>query len=251
MDIDDDMEFDRDAVLYSGGGPLDGEPPLPPGGGPPGGPPGGGPPSGPPHRGPADRGPLWGPPGGEPPEEPPGAGIPEDIWRWIMYLKRSILELEREATINKMEIGKSAAVAAKAQKELDIAKFAAWKLSGVVTKLQRRLDRLGDLRRYSSDRAPALESGSADSWGPGPDPGRSHCRTNAPPSDYAPSTRGSARRSNPLSPRHSGQEERDKWLSAEYRRRRDPPPNPCSAHAAEARPRATPTRAWPIWTAWG
>ena len=25
-----------------------------------------------------------------PPDKPPGAGIPEDIWRWIVYLKRRI-----------------------------------------------------------------------------------------------------------------------------------------------------------------
>ena len=47
-----------------------------------------------------------------------------------MYLKRKIWSLEREAQINKTEIGHSAAVAAKAQKELDIAKFEARKLSG-------------------------------------------------------------------------------------------------------------------------
>ena len=98
-----------------------------------------------------------------PPDEPPGAGIPEDIWRWIMYLKRRIWELEREARINNIEMGKSAAVAAKAQKELDIAKFEPRKLSGVVTRLQRRLDRLEDLRRDGSDRPPPLESGSGNS----------------------------------------------------------------------------------------
>ena len=39
-----------------------------------------------------------------------------------MYLKREIGNLEREAQINRIEINKSAAVATKAQKKLDIAK---------------------------------------------------------------------------------------------------------------------------------
>ena len=42
-----------------------------------------------------------------------------------MCLKRNIWILEREAQINKIEIGKSAAVATKAQKELDTTKFEA------------------------------------------------------------------------------------------------------------------------------
>ena len=50
--------------------------------------------------------------GGDPPDEPPGAGIPEVIWRWIVYLKRRICLFEREAQINNIEKGKSAAVAA-------------------------------------------------------------------------------------------------------------------------------------------
>ena len=37
-----------------------------------------------------------------------------------------------------------------------------------------------------------------------------------------PSDRGSARRSNAISLRRSGDEERHEWLSADYRRRRDP-----------------------------
>ena len=61
-----------------------------------------------------DRGPPGGPPDGDPPDGPRGVDIPENIWRWIVYLKRKICNLEREAQINKIEIGKSAAVAAKA-----------------------------------------------------------------------------------------------------------------------------------------
>ena len=103
----------------------------------------------------------------------------------------------------------------RAQKELDIARFEAGKLSGVVTKLQRWLDRLEDLRSDGSDRLSPLESGSDDSWGRRPDPG------SPGRSDHAPSIRGSARWSDPMFPRHSGEEERDEWLTAEYRRSRD------------------------------
>ena len=142
---------------------------------------------------------------------------------------------------------KSAAVAAKAQKELDIAKFEAGKLSGVVTKLQRRLDRLEDPRSDGSDRPLPLESGSDDSWGPGPDPGRSRGRTKAPRSDYAPSTRGITRRSNPMPPRRSGEEERDEWLSADYGRRRDPLRTPVQPK----RPRHAPKPAPPAYGRYG
>ena len=155
MNIDDHMEFGPDADPLDSAGTPDGGPPGPPGIGPPGGPPGGRPPGGLPYRGPLDRGPPGGQPGGNPPYDPPGADIPENIWQWIVYLKRKICNLEREAQINKIEIGKSTAVAAKAKKELDIANFEAGKLSGVVTKLQRRLDRLEDLRRYRSNRPPS------------------------------------------------------------------------------------------------
>ena len=128
-----------------------------------------------------------------PPDKPPGVDIPENIWRWIVYLKRKICSLESEAQINKR-----AAVSAKAQKELDIAKFEAGMLSGVVTKLQMRLDRLGELKSTGSDQRsngsdgpPPLRSRSDDSWGPGRDPGRSLGRIKAPRIDHAPSFRGS------------------------------------------------------------
>ena len=79
-----------------------------------------------------------------------------------MSLKRKLCNLEREAQIKRIEISKSAAIAAKAQKELDIAILEAEKLSGVVTKLQRRLDWLEDLRSDGSDWPFPLESGSDD-----------------------------------------------------------------------------------------
>ena len=92
----------------------------------------------------------------------------------------------------------------------------------MVTKLQRRLDRLDDLRSDISDRPPSLESSSDDSSGPGPDPGRSRGGTEAPRGHHPPSTHRSARPSDPMPPRRSGEEERKELLSADYRRRRDP-----------------------------
>ena len=62
-----------------------------------------------------------------------------------MYLKGKIQILEREVQINKPKTNKGATVAAKAQKELDIAKREAKELSGVVTQLRRRLDKLEGL----------------------------------------------------------------------------------------------------------
>ena len=69
--------------------------------------------------------------------------------------------LEREAQINGIKITNSASVATKAKNELDIANYEAGKLSGVVTELQRGLDRLENLRSgsHGSDRLPPLESG--------------------------------------------------------------------------------------------
>ena len=144
------------------------------------------------------------------------------MWGWIGYLERRIWDFECEVQTNKIKIGKSPAVAAKAQKELDIGRFEARVLSGVVTKLQRWLDRLEDLRSDGSDRPAPLESRSDDSWGPGPDPGRLRRCTEAPRRDHAPSTRGSARRSDPMPLRRSREEELNEWLSAYYHRRRDP-----------------------------
>ena len=63
-----------------------------------------------------------------------------------MYPKRKIWNLEREAQINKIERIRSAAVATKPQKELDIAKLKPEKLREVVTTLQRTLNRLENLR---------------------------------------------------------------------------------------------------------
>ena len=190
MDVDEHRDFGPDTGPSSSGGPPDGGLPGPPGAGRPRGPPGAGPPGRPPYGGQPDRGPPAGLPGVETPDKPPGAGIPEDILQWIVYLKRRIWVLEREVQINQIDIGTSAAVTARTQ--LNIAKFKAGKLSGVVTKLQRMLAGPEDLRRDRSDRPPPLESDSDDSLGPGPDPPRSWSHTEAAQSDNAPSTCDSA-----------------------------------------------------------
>ena len=139
-----------------------------------------------------------------------------------MYLKRKIWNSECQGQISKPEIDKSAAIGAKAQKEPEIARYEAGKLSGVVTKLHRKMNRLEDLRSDGSDRPPPLESGSHDSWGPCPDLGRSCGRSKAPGSNHTPSTRDGARRSDPMPPQHSGNQERDEWLGVDYDRRPDP-----------------------------
>ena len=110
------------------------------------------------------------------------------MWRRIVYLKRKIWNFESEAQMNKIEIGKSAAIVNKAQKELDMAKLEAGNLSSVVTKLLRRLDQLEDLRGNGSNQPVPLNSGSDDCWGPRPDLGRPGSRIEAPRSDDVPST---------------------------------------------------------------
>ena len=70
-------------------------------------------------------------------------------------------------------MARSAAVAQRAQRELDIARFETKELSGVVATLHRRLDRL-EARRSAPSDVPPLELGSSDDdWGPVPGPGRS------------------------------------------------------------------------------
>ena len=154
-------------------GPRDGGPPgEPPGIGPPAKPPAGGPPGVPPGGNLGDRGPPGGPPGGDPINEPPELGIPENIWRWIVYVNRKI-----------------------------------W---NVVRRLQRTQDTSEGLRRIGSNLPTHLELGTDDSWGPRPSrsPRALHpwqCPTER---SHTPAARG--------------EEERDKWLSADYRRHRDP-----------------------------
>ena len=244
MDEDDDMEFDitkkgpsSDPPRRPGGdppGPPGGGPSGPPGGRPPSGPPGGRPPGGggPPGPGGPGRGPPGGPPGD--PDDPPGNGDPDTTWRWIIYLRRRVQFLEREVDTGKGEMTRIARVAARAQRELDIARGGTRSLNKVINGLQQRLDALEARWSVSSD-PPPLESGSSDDgWGPGPGPGRPHAPGRAPrsrpsasaPSLTAPSHHTAGRRNERVPPATGSEDWRDEWLSAEYDNRRAPPRTP-------------------------
>ena len=178
MDEDDDMDFGITKKRPSSDPPRrpGGDPPGPPGGGP-SGPPGGRPPSGPPEGGPpggggppGPGGPGGGPPGGPPgdPDDPPGNGDPDTTWRWIVYLRRRVFSLECEVDTGKGEMARISKVAARAQKELDIARAETRQLNTVISGLQQRLDAL-EARGSVGSNHPPLESGSSDDgWGPGP-----------------------------------------------------------------------------------
>ena len=125
-------------------------------------------------------------------------------------------------------------VAARAQKELDIARAETRQLNTVISGLQQRLDALEARGSVGSDHPP-LESGSSDDgWGPGPGPGRPHAPGGAPrsrpsasaPSLTAPSHHSAGRRNERVPPSSGSEDWRDEWLSAEYRSRRAPPRTP-------------------------
>ena len=132
---------------------------------------------------PLDRAdPAEAPPGGPPgdPDDPPGNGDPDTTWRWIVYLRRRVFALECEVDTGKVEMARISGVAARAQKDLDIARAETKSLTNVVSGLQERLDALEARRSVGSDHPP-LESGSSDDgWGPGPGPGRPHAPGGAP-----------------------------------------------------------------------
>ena len=244
MDEDDDMDFGITRKRPSSDPPRrpGGDPPGPPGGGP-SGPPGGRPPSGPPGGGhpggegpPGPGGPGGGPPGGPPgdPDDPPGNGDPDTSWRWIVYLRRRVQLLELEVDTGKGEMARISRVAARAQRELDIARAETKSLTNVVSGLQQRLDALEARGSVGSDHPP-LESGSSDDgWGPGPGPGRPHAPRGAPrsrpsasaPSLTTPSHHSAGRRNKRVLPGSGSEDWRDEWLSAEYRNRRAPPRTP-------------------------
>ena len=125
-------------------------------------------------------------------------------------------------------------VAARAQKELDIARAETRQLNTVISGLQQRLDALEARGSISSDHPP-LESGSSDDgWGPRPGPGRPHAPGGAPrsrpsasaPSLTAPSHHSAGRRNERVPPGSGSEDWCDEWLSAEYRCRRAPPRTP-------------------------
>ena len=127
-----------------------------------------------------------------------------------------------------------ARVAARAQRELDIARGETKPMNKVISGLQQRLDALEARESVGSDHPP-LESGSSDDGGgPGPGPGRPHAPGAAPrsrPSASAPSltapSHHSAGRRNERVPSGSGSEGwRDEWLSSDYHNRRAPPRTP-------------------------
>ena len=81
------------------------------------------------------------------------------------------LSLECEVDTGKGEMSRISKVAARARKELDIARAETRQLNTVISGLQQRLDALEARGSVGSDHSP-LESGSSDDgWGPGPGPG--------------------------------------------------------------------------------
>ena len=155
--------------------------------------------------------------------------------------------LELEVDTGKSEMARISTVAARAQKDLDIARAETKSLTNVVSGLQERLDALEARGRVGSDHPP-LESGSSDDgWGPGPGPGRPHAPGGAPrsrpsasaPSLTAPSHHSAGRRKERVPPSSGSEEWRDEWLSADYHNRRAPPRTP-------VRPRRPPPAPVPI-----
>ena len=143
-------------------------------------------------------------------------------------IARVAARAQRELDIAKIEMVKSDQVATATQKLLDIARGETRSLNKVISGLQRRLDALEARGSVGSDHPP-LESGSSDdSWGPGPGPGRPHAPGGAPRSrpsasvhsPSAPSYHSAGRRNERVPPGRGSDDWRDEWLSAEYHNRR-------------------------------
>ena len=149
-------------------------------------------------------------------------------------IARVAARAQRDLDIAKIEMVKSANVATATQRQLDIARSETKQLNKVISGLQHRLDALEGRGSVSSDHPP-LESGSSDDgWGPGPSPGRPHAPGGAPrsrpsasaPSLSAPSHHSAGRRNERVPPGSGSEDWRDEWLSAEYHNRRAPPRTP-------------------------
>ena len=149
-------------------------------------------------------------------------------------IARVAARAQRELDIAKIEMVKYSGVATATQKLLDIARGETRSLNKVISGLQQRLDALEARGSVGSDHPP-LESGSSDDgWGPGPGPGRPHAPGGAPrsrpsasaPSLTAPSHHSAGRRNERVPPGSGSEDWRDEWLSAEYRNRRAPPQTP-------------------------
>ena len=145
-------------------------------------------------------------------------------------IARVAARAQRELDIAKIEMVKSASVATATEKVLDIARGETRSLNKVISGLQQRLDALEARGSVGSDHPP-LESGSSDDgWGPGPGPGRPHAPGGAPrsrpsasaPSLTAPSHHSAGCRNERVPPGSGSEDWRDEWLSAEYRNRRAP-----------------------------
>ena len=149
-------------------------------------------------------------------------------------IDRVAARAQRELDIAKIEMVKSANVATATQRQPDIARSETRQLNKVISGLQQRLDVLEGRGSGGSDHPP-LESGSSDDgWGPGPGPGRPHAPCGAPrsrpsasaPSLSAPSHHSAGRRNERVPPGSGSEDWRDEWLSAEYHNRRAPPRTP-------------------------
>ena len=149
-------------------------------------------------------------------------------------IARVAARAQRELDIAKIEMVKSAIVATATQKLLDIARGETRSLNKVISGLQQRLDALEARGSGGSDHPP-LESGSSDDgWGPAPGPGRPHAPGGAPrsrpstsaPSLTAPSHHSAGGRNERVPPGSGSEDWRDEWLSAEYHNRRAPPRTP-------------------------
>ena len=77
--------------------------------------------------------------------------MPEETWKWIVYIHQRIQWLERGVQVTNTQTARSSAVARRCKGELDIAPHETKELSGLVATLQRRLDRLEGWRRGKSD----------------------------------------------------------------------------------------------------
>ena len=141
-----------------------------------------------------------------------------------------------------------ARVAARAQRELDIARGETKSLNKVISGLQQKLDTLEACGSVGSD-DPALESGSSDDgWGPGPGPGRPRAPGGAPrsrpsasaPSLNAPSDHSAGRRNERVPPGSGSEDWRDEWLSSDYHNCRAPPRTPVRPRRPAAAPEPIP-----------
>ena len=149
-------------------------------------------------------------------------------------IARVAARAQRELDIAKIEMVKSASVATATQRLLDIARGGTRSLNKVISGLQLRLDALEARGSVGSDHPP-LESGSSeDGWVPGPGPDRPHAPGGAPrsrpsasaPSLTAPSHHSAGRRNERVPPGSGSEDWRDEWLSSDYHNRRAPPRTP-------------------------